>query len=188
MKGICARFIKASTSSKQIAHARRRVCARTRLDNPPQHRNAHPRPRLSQRGPSNWRRVVGKSVISRSQGKVLRISGALLPRLSILAGNTRTPILLGPSKLLDPAKHPASIGVCVAARSGFRTRSLTNTRNDLRIAAMAEKDLDETVTVRFTSETRAKLEKIAEADDRPVSALVRRIVTRALENQNGVAA
>jgi hypothetical protein len=50
----------------------------------------------------------------------------------------------------------------------------------LRIAAMAEKDLDETVTVRFTSETRAKLEKIAEADDRPVSALVRRIVTRAL--------
>lgn len=45
---------------------------------------------------------------------------------------------------------------------------------------MAEKDLGETVTVRFSSKTRAELKAIADADDRPVSSVVRRMVTRAL--------
>jgi hypothetical protein len=45
---------------------------------------------------------------------------------------------------------------------------------------MVEKDdLDATVSVRFPSKVRAR--QLADADDRPVSQLVRRIVTRAIE-------
>ena len=60
------------------------------------------------------------------------------------------------------------------------TYERTHRRNELRISVMAEKDLGETVTVRFSSKTRAELKAIADADDRPVSSVVRRMVTRAL--------
>jgi hypothetical protein len=47
---------------------------------------------------------------------------------------------------------------------------------------MAERDdLDATVSVRFPSKVRARLEELADADDRRVSQVVRRIVTRAIE-------
>ena len=54
---------------------------------------------------------------------------------------------------------------------------------------MADRDdLDETVSVRFPAKVRARLEQLAAADDRRVSQVVRRIVTRALEVQEGQAA
>jgi hypothetical protein len=62
--------------------------------------------------------------------------------------------------------------------------------NECRVCAMADRDdLDETVSVRFPAKVRARLEQLAAADDRRVSQVVRRIVTRALENnQEGQAA
>lgn len=54
---------------------------------------------------------------------------------------------------------------------------------------MTERDeLDKTVSVRFPAKVRARLEQLAAADDRRVSQVVRRIVTRALETQEGKAA
>ena len=60
----------------------------------------------------------------------------------------------------------------------------------IRFCAMTERDeLDETVSVRFPAKVRARLEQLADADDRRVSQVVRRIVVRALERQDdGVAA
>ena len=50
---------------------------------------------------------------------------------------------------------------------------------------MAERDdLDETVSVRFPAKVRQRLEELADADDRRVSQVVRRIVTRALERDD----
>jgi len=50
-------------------------------------------------------------------------------------------------------------------------------------------DLDATVSVRFPAKVRARLEQLADEDDRRVSQVVRRIVVRALENQDeGIAA
>jgi len=47
---------------------------------------------------------------------------------------------------------------------------------------------DEQVSVRLSAEQRAKLEKLAEQDDRTLSSTIRRIVTRALTQGEGVAA
>jgi predicted DNA-binding protein len=47
---------------------------------------------------------------------------------------------------------------------------------------------DEQVSVRLSAEQRAKLEKLAEQDDRTLSSTIRRIVTRALSQGEGVAA
>jgi predicted DNA-binding protein len=53
------------------------------------------------------------------------------------------------------------------------------------VCAMAK---DEQVSVRLSAEQRAKLEKLAEQDDRTLSSTIRRIVTRALTQGEGVAA
>jgi predicted transcriptional regulator len=50
------------------------------------------------------------------------------------------------------------------------------------------KILDEMVTVRLPSNLRDELQRIADADDRPISSVVRRIVKRALENDREGAA
>jgi predicted transcriptional regulator len=53
---------------------------------------------------------------------------------------------------------------------------------------MVEKDdLDATISVRVSSRERARLEELAALDDRPVSALARRLLRRALETQKRAA-
>jgi len=47
---------------------------------------------------------------------------------------------------------------------------------------------DEQVSVRLPSELRTKLERIAGEEDRTLSSTIRRIVAKALENQEGLAA
>jgi hypothetical protein len=53
---------------------------------------------------------------------------------------------------------------------------------------MAEKDdLDATISVRVSSREREQLKQLAALDDRPVSALARRLLRQALENQERAA-
>jgi predicted transcriptional regulator len=55
--------------------------------------------------------------------------------------------------------------------------------------AMAESDddLDATISVRVSSRERARLKELAALDDRPVSALARRLLRQALETQERAA-
>jgi predicted transcriptional regulator len=51
---------------------------------------------------------------------------------------------------------------------------------------MSEKeDLPERISARVSTKVRARLEELAAADDRPVGAIIRRIVTRAVERGGG---
>jgi predicted transcriptional regulator len=54
---------------------------------------------------------------------------------------------------------------------------------------MSDKDdLPEKLTIRLSTKVRQRLEEMADADERPVSAVARRIVLRALREDGGEAA
>jgi CopG-like RHH_1 or ribbon-helix-helix domain, RHH_5 len=79
---------------------------------------------------------------------------------------------------------PCNAGECVATKSET-PHPVTNNVHTGEGFAMEN---SEQVSVRLPTRVRVELERIAEADDRTLSSLVRRIVVRALERQGGVAA
>jgi hypothetical protein len=78
---------------------------------------------------------------------------------------------------------------CVASHPR-RIAALPLTHAGITEDVMSDRDeLDQTVSVRFPAKVRAQLERLAAADDRRLSQVVRRIVVRALEtNDEGLAA
>jgi hypothetical protein len=94
-------------------------------------------------------------------------------------------LLEGPD-FFDGCK-PSLCALPAHARRRTLAREMRDSAVIQKVCAMANSK-DEQVSVRLSAEQRAKLEKLAEQDDRTLSSTIRRIVTRALSQSEGLAA